>query len=27
MVNEQFFKRIEKIIDSSKSNILLDIYY
>lgn len=27
MVNEQFFKRIEKIIDSSKSSILLDIYY
>ncbi len=27
MVNEHFFKRIEKIIDSSKSNILLDIYY
>lgn len=27
MVNEQFFKRIEKIIDSSKSNILMDIYY
>ncbi|PXY41313.1 hypothetical protein DMB65_07875 [Flavobacterium cheongpyeongense] len=27
MINEQFFKRIEKIIDSSKSNILLDIYY
>ncbi|MEG0849168.1 murein L,D-transpeptidase catalytic domain-containing protein [Flavobacterium plurextorum] len=27
MVNEQFFKRIEKIIDSSKSNIILDIYY
>ncbi|WP_163407027.1 murein L,D-transpeptidase catalytic domain-containing protein [Flavobacterium ajazii] len=27
MVNEQFFKRIEKIIDASKSNILLDIYY
>ncbi|SEO29636.1 L,D-transpeptidase catalytic domain [Flavobacterium sp. CF108] len=27
MVSEQFFKRIEKIIDSSKSNILLDIYY
>jgi L,D-transpeptidase catalytic domain len=27
MVNEQFFKRIEKIIDTSKSNIVLDIYY
>lgn len=27
MVNEQFFKRIEKIIDASKSNILMDIYY
>ena len=27
MVNEQFFKRIEKIIDNSKSNILMDIYY
>ncbi|WP_243394168.1 murein L,D-transpeptidase catalytic domain-containing protein [Flavobacterium reichenbachii] len=27
MVNEQFFKRIEKIIDSSKSNIIMDIYY
>ncbi|MEN2402999.1 murein L,D-transpeptidase catalytic domain-containing protein [Flavobacterium sp. MC2016-06] len=27
MVNEQFFKRIEKIIDSSKSNIILDVYY
>jgi len=27
MVNEQFFKRIEKIIDNSKSSILLDIYY
>ena len=27
MVNEQFFKRIEKIIDSSKSKIVLDIYY
>ncbi len=27
MVNEQFFKRIEKIIDSSKSDILMDIYY
>lgn len=27
MVNEQFFKRIEKIIDTSKSNIILDIYY
>ncbi|QSW88972.1 MULTISPECIES: murein L,D-transpeptidase catalytic domain-containing protein [Flavobacterium] len=27
MVNEQFFKRIEKIIDGSKSKIILDIYY
>ena len=27
MINEQFFKRIEKIIDGSKSNIILDIYY
>lgn len=27
MVNEQFFKRIEKYIDTSKSNIILDIYY
>lgn len=27
MVNEQFFKRIEKIIDSSKSDIIMDIYY
>ncbi|KIA99643.1 MULTISPECIES: murein L,D-transpeptidase catalytic domain-containing protein [unclassified Flavobacterium] len=27
MVNEVFFKRIEKIIDSSKSSIVLDIYY
>lgn len=27
MVSEQFFKRIEKIIDSSKSNIVMDIYY
>ncbi|KRD57574.1 hypothetical protein ASE40_14490 [Flavobacterium sp. Root935] len=27
MVNEQFFKRIEKLIDGSKSNILMDIYY
>ncbi|MDP5198742.1 murein L,D-transpeptidase catalytic domain-containing protein [Flavobacterium sp. DG2-3] len=27
MINEQFFKRIEKIIDNSKSNILMDIYY
>ncbi|WP_338839487.1 murein L,D-transpeptidase catalytic domain-containing protein [Flavobacterium ginsenosidimutans] len=27
MVNEQFFKRIEKIIDGSKSNIIMDIYY
>ncbi|MWB96365.1 hypothetical protein GON26_18535 [Flavobacterium sp. GA093] len=27
MVNEQFFKRIEKIIDASKTNIILEIYY
>jgi hypothetical protein len=27
MVNEHFFKRIEKIIDTSKSNIIMDIYY
>ncbi|QGK73890.1 murein L,D-transpeptidase catalytic domain-containing protein [Flavobacterium sp. SLB02] len=27
MVNEQFFKRIEKIIDNSKSKIILDVYY
>lgn len=27
MVNEVFFKRLEKIIDSSKSSILLKIYY
>lgn len=27
MVNEKYFKRIEKIIDNSKTNILLDIYY
>lgn len=27
MVNEQFFKRIEKIIDGSKSSIIMDIYY
>ncbi|MFQ6599534.1 murein L,D-transpeptidase catalytic domain-containing protein [Flavobacterium sp. C3NV] len=27
MVNEQFFKRIEKIIDTSKSKIILDVYY
>lgn len=27
MVNEVFFKKIEKIIDNSKSSILLDIYY
>jgi hypothetical protein len=27
MVNEQFFKRIERIIDNSKSKIVLDIYY
>lgn len=27
MVSEAFFKRLEKIIDNSKSNIILDIYY
>jgi len=27
MVSEVFFKQIEKIIDDSKSNIILDIYY
>ncbi|MDQ6470842.1 murein L,D-transpeptidase catalytic domain family protein [Flavobacterium sp. LHD-80] len=27
MVNEAFFKRLEKIIDGSKSSILLNIYY
>lgn len=27
MVNETYYKRIEKLIDSSKSNIILDIYY
>ncbi|MCC9074094.1 murein L,D-transpeptidase catalytic domain family protein [Flavobacterium sp. F-65] len=27
MVNEDFFKRIEKLIDTSKSNIIMDIYY
>jgi hypothetical protein len=27
MVSEQFFKRLEKYIDTSKSNIVLDIYY
>ena len=27
MVSEAFFKRIEKIIDGSKSKIILDIYY
>lgn len=27
MINEDFFKRIEKIIDTSKSNIIMDIYY
>jgi hypothetical protein len=27
MVSEVFFKRLEKIIDSSKSNIVLSIYY
>lgn len=27
MVSEVFFKRLEKIIDSSKSNIIMNIYY
>lgn len=27
MVNEIFFKKLEKIIDASKSNIILNIYY
>lgn len=27
MVSETFFKKLEKIIDSSKSNIILNIYY
>ncbi|KFF04189.1 murein L,D-transpeptidase catalytic domain-containing protein [Flavobacterium reichenbachii] len=27
MVNEVFFKKLEKIIDASKSTIVLDIYY
>lgn len=27
MVNEVFFKRLEKYIDNSKSTILLDVYY
>ncbi len=27
MINEKYFKRIEKIIDNSKTNILLYIYY
>jgi hypothetical protein len=27
MVNEKFYKRIEKIIDNSKTKILLNIYY
>ncbi|KAF2078989.1 murein L,D-transpeptidase catalytic domain-containing protein [Flavobacterium sharifuzzamanii] len=27
MVSETFFKRLEKIIDSSKSNIIMNIYY
>jgi hypothetical protein len=27
MLNEIYFNRIEKLIDNSKSNILLDIYY
>lgn len=27
MVNEKYYTRIEKIIDNSKNNIILDIYY
>lgn len=27
MVNEKYYKRIEKLIDNSKKNIVLDIYY
>ncbi len=27
MINEEFFNRIERIIDTSKSNIIMDIYY
>jgi hypothetical protein len=27
MVNEKYFKRIEKIIDNSEKNIILEIYY
>ena len=27
MISESFFKKLEKIIDSSKSKIILDIYY
>jgi hypothetical protein len=27
MVSENFFKRLEKIIDNSKSNIILSVYY
>lgn len=27
MVNEQYYRRIEKLIDNSKSKIILDIYY
>lgn len=27
MVNETYYKRIEKLIDNSKKNIVLDIYY
>ena len=27
MVNEKFYERIEKLIDDSKSNIILDVYY
>ena len=27
MVNEEFFKRLEKIIEGSKTKIILDVYY
>jgi hypothetical protein len=27
MVSEAFFKKLEKIIDSSKPNIIMHIYY
>jgi hypothetical protein len=27
MVHEKFFERIEKIVDNSGKNILLEIYY